>query len=192
MNNTLRVGAAFPDPPFNGAGADGGVDISLMERIAAALGMAVEFISYTDPDFNGTFQELEAKVIRCVRLWSDGEGRSQVETGSLPLNRPGEAGQSKLSELILAEHVSFEETPPTSSLAWHIAPYRQFVITVVGVLEFITSGGERFRLDPQTILFAEDTSGSGHRWSIVGGDAWQRAYVQLRPDGVVPFIPDAG
>jgi hypothetical protein len=52
--------------------------------------------------------------------------------------------------------------------------------------------GEGFRLDPQTILLAEDTAGGGHRWSIVGDEPWQRVYVRLPADAVVPFTPDAG
>ena len=31
---TLRVGAAYPDPPFNGMPDDGGLDIDLMIAIA--------------------------------------------------------------------------------------------------------------------------------------------------------------
>ena len=43
---TLRVGAAFPDPPFNGMPGGGGLDIDLMTAIAGALGATVEFIAY--------------------------------------------------------------------------------------------------------------------------------------------------
>ena len=131
-------------------------------------------------------------MIRCVRLWSSDDGQSHVEAGAITLNRPGEAGPSKLSALIPAQQVSFEETPQASSLAWHTAPHRQFVITISGVLDFVTRDGERFRLDPQTILLAEDTSGGGHRWSIVGDDAWQRVYVKVPLDVTVPFTPDVG
>jgi ABC-type amino acid transport substrate-binding protein len=55
---TLRVGAAFPDPPFNGMPDDGGLDIDLMEAIAEKLGAAVEFVSYDGADFNGIFNGL--------------------------------------------------------------------------------------------------------------------------------------
>jgi polar amino acid transport system substrate-binding protein len=55
---TLRVGAAFPDPPFNGMAGDGGLDIDLMTAIAKALGATVEFISYDGADFNGIFDAL--------------------------------------------------------------------------------------------------------------------------------------
>jgi polar amino acid transport system substrate-binding protein len=55
---TLRVGAAFPDPPFNGMPGNGGLDIDLMTAIAEALGATVEFIPYEGADFNGIFGAL--------------------------------------------------------------------------------------------------------------------------------------
>jgi polar amino acid transport system substrate-binding protein len=54
---TLRVGAAFPDPPFNGM-PDGGLDIDLMAAIAESLGATVEFIPYEGADFNDIFDGL--------------------------------------------------------------------------------------------------------------------------------------
>lgn len=29
------------------------------------------------------------------------------------------------------------------------------------------------------VLLAEDTTGGGHEWSIVGADPWRRAYISL-------------
>ena len=55
---TLRVGAAYPDPPFNGMPNDSGLDIDLMEAIAEKLGATVEFASYEGADFNGIFDGL--------------------------------------------------------------------------------------------------------------------------------------
>jgi ABC-type amino acid transport substrate-binding protein len=55
---TLRVGAALPDPPFNGMPDNSGLDIDLMTAIAKALGAAVEFVPYTGTDFNGIFDAL--------------------------------------------------------------------------------------------------------------------------------------
>lgn len=55
---TLRVGAAFPDPPFNGMPGDTGLDIDLMTAIAESLGARVEFIPYQGADFNGIFDAL--------------------------------------------------------------------------------------------------------------------------------------
>ncbi|WP_167102543.1 ABC transporter substrate-binding protein [Mycobacterium sp. DL592] len=64
----LRVGAAFPDPPFNSAGDDGrgGLDVDLIEAIGHRLGRAVEFIAYRGRDFNGIFDALDSGEFDCV------------------------------------------------------------------------------------------------------------------------------
>jgi polar amino acid transport system substrate-binding protein len=64
--NTLKVGSAYSDPPFNGMPETGGLDIDLMTAIADALGVAVEFIAYDGADFNGIFDALNAGAYHCV------------------------------------------------------------------------------------------------------------------------------
>ena len=61
----LRVGAAFPDPPFNGMPGDAGLDIDLMTAIAKALGAKPEFVPYKGSDFNGIFDGL-GSAFDCV------------------------------------------------------------------------------------------------------------------------------
>jgi polar amino acid transport system substrate-binding protein len=64
---TLKVGSAFPDPPFNGMKRrNAGLDIDLMIAIAEALGATVEFIPYDGADFNGIFDALNAGEYDCV------------------------------------------------------------------------------------------------------------------------------
>ena len=63
---TLRVGAAYPVPPFNGMPDDGGLDIDLMTAVAEKLDMTVEFISYEGSDFNGIFDALDSGEFDCV------------------------------------------------------------------------------------------------------------------------------
>lgn len=55
---TLRVGAAFPDPPFNGMPNNAGLDIDLMTAISEKLGATVEFVPYEGADFIGIFDGL--------------------------------------------------------------------------------------------------------------------------------------
>jgi polar amino acid transport system substrate-binding protein len=63
---TLRVGAAFPDPPFNGMPDNGGLDIDLLSAIATALGTTAAFIPYDGADFNGIFDALNTGEYDCV------------------------------------------------------------------------------------------------------------------------------
>ena len=62
---TLKVGAAFPDPPFNGMPDNTGLDIDLMTGIAEAIGATVEFIPYGGTDFNAIFEGL-GSAYHCV------------------------------------------------------------------------------------------------------------------------------
>lgn len=55
---TLRVGAAFPDPPFNGMPDDTGLDIDLMHALGDKIGATVEFVPYEGADFDGIFDGL--------------------------------------------------------------------------------------------------------------------------------------
>jgi quercetin dioxygenase-like cupin family protein len=75
--------------------------------------------------------------------------------------------------------IRFEETAPGGTLSWHVAPRRQYVITLSGRLDFTTRDGETFSLAPGDVLLAEDTTGGGHEWRIMGADPWRRAYISL-------------
>jgi hypothetical protein len=90
----------------------------------------------------------------------------------------------------IAESVLFKETPAHSSLDWHNAPTTQYVITLAGVLEFTTVGGETFTIHPRQILVAEDNSGSGHKWRLVNDEPWKRAYVVFKEGADTHFLPD--
>jgi polar amino acid transport system substrate-binding protein len=63
---TLRVGAALPDPPFNGMPGNGGLDVDLINAVGSAMGMAVELVGYGGVDFNGIFDGLRSGSYDCV------------------------------------------------------------------------------------------------------------------------------
>jgi polar amino acid transport system substrate-binding protein len=66
MPGTLRVGTAFPDPPFNDMNGDGGLDISMMRAIGDELGAHVEFVHYQGGNFDAVFDGLDAGDYDCV------------------------------------------------------------------------------------------------------------------------------
>jgi quercetin dioxygenase-like cupin family protein len=109
-------------------------------------------------------------VIRCIHLFTGPDGRSHVEQLDVPLGG-----------LQAAKAVHFEETTAGSALDWHVAPCRQYVITLSGTLEFTTRDGETFILKPGDVLLAADTVGTGHRWRLIDDQPWRRLYVELAP-----------
>ena len=123
--------------------------------------------------------------MRCLRLWTNEQGQSQFEDGMLAW-QPGQ-NQSVKTDKLPAMATFFEETASTSQPTWHTAPDRQLVVTLGGTLEFTTAAGQQFTIEAGDVLFAEDTTGSGHGWRIAGDQPWRRMYVVLQKGADVPF-----
>jgi quercetin dioxygenase-like cupin family protein len=107
-------------------------------------------------------------VNRLVRLWTEA-GQSRFGVQPLSIERTP------------ATRIYLEETPAGSSLDWHDAPHRQYVITLSGTLRFTTRDNDTFELAPGDVLRAEDTAGGGHRWRLIDDQPWRRIYVELTP-----------
>jgi quercetin dioxygenase-like cupin family protein len=91
-------------------------------------------------------------MIRAYQLYTGPDGNSHVARGSIGENH-----------LVEAQSILFKESPPHSSFDWHDAPVPQYVLTLAGVLEFTTVGGETFTIHPGEVLVAVDNIGSGHK-----------------------------
>ena len=113
-------------------------------------------------------------MIRAYRLYTGADGDSHVEVGSVTGG-----------EVVGAQSVMFKESPAHASFDWHNDPIPQYVITLSGVLEFTTAGGETFTLRPGDVLLAEDHTGSGHKWRMINDEPWRRAYVVFEPGAAV-------
>jgi quercetin dioxygenase-like cupin family protein len=108
-------------------------------------------------------------MIKAYRVFTGSDGNSHLVSGSI-------SG----GELVQAESILFKETPAHSSFDWHNDPIPQYVITLSGVLEFTTVGGETFTIHPRDVLLAVDHTGTGHKWRLVNDEPWKRAYVVFK------------
>nr|WP_245541450.1 ABC transporter substrate-binding protein [Smaragdicoccus niigatensis] len=88
----LRVGAAFPDPPFNGVAGNRGFDVSLMDAIGTILGKTVEFVPFAGHDFNDIFDQLDNGAYDCITSGTTiTEARSQQAAFGEPYLISGQA-----------------------------------------------------------------------------------------------------
>ncbi|MDM7953128.1 MAG: hypothetical protein QUV07_07945 [Cyanobium sp. CZS 25K] len=127
-------------------------------------------------------------MIECIRLWTNDHQLSEFERGCVDL-APGKPGDL-VSAGMAAGAVFFSETGSGGRFGWHTAPSRRLVITLSGNLEFQLRDGRTFLLHPGIVLLAEDTTGSGHAWRLIGPDPWRRLYVTLAAAEPVPFRTD--
>ncbi len=130
--------------------------------------------------------QADDKLVRCIRLWTGPDNNSHFEEGVIALDLINSNGDI-LSPKWAAKTVSFQKTDAGGFLGWHSAPTRQLVITLSGTLDFVNRNNEHFIVYPGDVLLAEDLTGTGHSWKLVGSDPWLRAYIVLEPDAVVPF-----
>ena len=125
-------------------------------------------------------------MIRCIRLWTGEDNNSYFEEGVIDLNLKNNRGD-ELSSAFTAQTISFQETSEGGKYDWHNDPVRQIVITLTGTLDFVTRNNEHFTINPGDILLAEDSTGTGHSWNLVGSAPWKRAYIVLAPGAAVAF-----
>lgn len=78
-----------------------------------------------------------------------------------------------------AKRLLFVRIPADWSGGWHPAPKRQFFFCLSGTIEIRASDGETRTFLPGSVIFAEDTSGKGHKTRAVGGVDARAAIVQL-------------
>jgi quercetin dioxygenase-like cupin family protein len=126
-------------------------------------------------------------MIRCVRMWTGEDGDSLFEEGSIEL-AAGMRGDS-VGKAIPAVELSFQETRSGGSFEWHEDPVPRFVISLSGTLEFETKSGAKFTIRPGDVLLAQDNSGTGHKWRLIGDDPWRRAYVVYKEGADLRFKP---
>ncbi len=126
-------------------------------------------------------------MIRCVRLWTGEDGNSVFEEGTIALAE-GERADF-IGKPAAAENISFRETASGGSFEWHQDPEPRYVITLSGTLEFETKSGATFTLRPGDVLIAQDNSGTGHKWRLIGHEPWRRAYIVYAKGADLGFVP---
>ena len=126
-------------------------------------------------------------MIRCVRIWTADDGNSLFEEGHIDLAE-GMRGDG-VGKPVRVAQLSFQETRSGGSYEWHQDPVPRFVITLSGTLEFEVKSGAKFTIRPGDVLLAQDNSGTGHKWRLIGDEPWRRAYVVYDQAADLHFVP---
>ena len=120
--------------------------LAVAAQNAGAAGAAKKYVIhrlYTGPDGQTHMQEIEAKF---------------GANGTDPF------------KLAAAPGAEIRRAPPGRVADWHVAPRRQYVITLSGHGEVELIDGTKIELGPGSIDLAEDLTGKGHITRVIGNE----------------------
>ena len=96
-----------------------------------------------------------------IRLYTGDDGHSHIEAIDPPTH-------PEWSQLQNAKGIVSRASPPGYFSDWHVAPRRQYIITLAGEAEIGLADGSVHRLGPGDVNLAEDLTGHGHTTRVVG------------------------
>jgi quercetin dioxygenase-like cupin family protein len=112
--------------------------------------------------------------MRIIRFSETPEGGSRFEEVELTFPQPftDEFGNVyQLTKPFAPASAIVADLPDGLDQDWHVAPNRQIVIVLTGVLEVETTDGETRRWSAGGIFMADDPRGKGHRTRVIEGPA---------------------
>jgi hypothetical protein len=115
-----------------------------------------------------------------TRLYGGEDGLSHFERISVKfVPVPGSPGTVEQSEPSIATKSYIVRCAPGYFADWHNADIRRYVITISGRAEVGVAGGEKFVVGPGEIALAEDLTGKGHTFRVLGHKDWVAMFVDL-------------
>ena len=108
----------------------------------------------------------KGKPIKMHRLYTGADGQTHAEEITVDFGPNGVDG----FKLKAAAGAEIRRAPPGRVADWHVAPRRQYVITLSGRGEVELIDGTKIELGPGSIDLAEDLTGKGHITRVVGNE----------------------
>ena len=100
------------------------------------------------------------------RLFTGPDGKTHVEEIVANFGAKG----TDPFKLMAAPGAEIRRAPPGRVADWHVAPRRQYVITLSGRGQVELEDGTKIDLGPGSIDLAEDLTGKGHITRVIGNE----------------------
>lgn len=108
----------------------------------------------------------QGKPMQIHRLYTGPDGQTHAEAITVNFG----AGGLDPFKLKAGAGAEIRRAPPGRVADWHVAPRRQYVITLSGHGEVELIDGTKIELGPGSIDLAEDLTGKGHITRVVGNE----------------------
>lgn len=112
--------------------------------------------------------------VTITRLYTGPDQLSHIEQVTLNFPPGGEE-----SEHVKASSAYLVRVSPNYFADWHHPGHRRYVVPLSGRAELEIANGEKVAVEPGRVYLAEDQSGKGHTFRVVGGTEWVALFVDF-------------
>lgn len=103
--------------------------------------------------------------MQVFRVYTGADGESHLEELELPYEEVAHAHRTAMQG---ATGIQFRKDPPGKFQDYHVAPRRQYVITLEVQAEIGLGDGTKRIFNPGDVLLADDLTGRGHTTAVYG------------------------
>ena len=118
--------------------------------------------------------------LTATRLYTGTDGLSHIEQVDVKFSPvAGAPATVEQSEPVKASKSYIVRLAPGFFEDWHNADARRYVAVISGRAEIEVAGGQKFSAEPGQICIAEDLTGKGHTFRVVGTDDFVALFVDF-------------
>lgn len=121
----------------------------------------------------------EHAPLTIIRLYTGPDGMSHFERVAVKFAPIAGAPNVEQSEPLAAVKSYIVRCAPGFFSDWHNADGRRHVITISGRAEIEVAGGQKFVAQPGEVILAEDLTGKGHTFRVLGDTDWIATFVDM-------------
>jgi hypothetical protein len=119
-------------------------------------------------------------TVKVTRLYTGEDGLSHLKQESVKFSAvPGAPNTLEESEPVLMKKSYVVRIAPGFFEGWHNADVRRYVITISGRSEIEVAGGQKLIARPGQVVLAEDLTGKGHTFRVLGESDWVALFVDM-------------
>jgi len=117
--------------------------------------------------------------VMVTRLYTGADGQSHIDQVPTVLKTsPGESGVESSDPLKMGDAYIVRGAPGMFE-TWHNADQKRYIVVVSGEAEVTTTAGESARIVPGHLYLAEDLTGKGHTFRVLGDQEWVALFVNF-------------
>ena len=149
--------------------------------LLCAIGITLAFLWHANRERNVVVAKERSQVM-ATRLYTGTDGLTHLGEISLKFSPVAQASAAvEESEHIKATDAYVVRLVPGFFQSWHNADQRRYVVTLQGRAEIEVGGGEKLTTEVGQICLAEDLTGKGHTFRVVGNEDWVALFVNFAP-----------